>query len=62
MLLSIIQGIFKTKTKIGELAIKAKAGNEEVMNDLLFASTHFLKKQQLLFVNEPLMNMMKNLV
>lgn len=44
MLLSIIQGIFKTKTNISELAKRAKAGNEEVMNDLLFASTPFLKK------------------
>ncbi|MFC7687120.1 RNA polymerase sigma-I factor [Ureibacillus sp. GCM10028918] len=44
MLLSIIQGIFKTKPNMNELATLAKAGDEEVMNDLLFASTSFLKK------------------
>ncbi|WP_391207562.1 RNA polymerase sigma-I factor [Psychrobacillus sp. L4] len=54
MLLSIIQGIFKTKTKqkqkqkqkqiSSELAQKAKAGNQEVLNDLLFAYTPFMKK------------------
>lgn len=44
MLLSIIQGILKTKPNISELAKKAKAGNEEVMRDLLFASSPFLKK------------------
>lgn len=43
MLLSIIQGIFKTPN-MNELAQKAKAGNEEVLNDLLFASAPFLKK------------------
>ncbi|WP_053590483.1 RNA polymerase sigma-I factor [Bacillus sp. FJAT-22090] len=48
MLLSIIHGIFKTKTKqkqiTTELAQMAKAGNEEVLNDLLFAFTPFMKK------------------
>ncbi|MDN4492635.1 RNA polymerase sigma-I factor [Ureibacillus aquaedulcis] len=44
MLLSIIQGIFKSKLNMNELVIRAKAGNEEVMNDLLFASASFLKK------------------
>lgn len=44
MLLSIIQEIFKTKSNITELATSAKAGNEEVMNDLLFASKPFMKK------------------
>lgn len=54
MLLSIIQGILKTKqnkkqkTKqkqiTTELAQKAKAGDQEVLNDLLFAFTPFMKK------------------
>ncbi|SOC37386.1 RNA polymerase sigma-I factor [Ureibacillus acetophenoni] len=44
MLLSIIQGLFKPKLNITELAKKAKAGNEEVMNDLLSFSKPFMKK------------------
>ncbi|WP_342600169.1 RNA polymerase sigma-I factor [Psychrobacillus sp. FSL H8-0483] len=44
MLLSIIHGFYKTKTNMSELAKKAKAGNEEVLNDLLFANTPFMKK------------------
>ncbi|WP_144511958.1 RNA polymerase sigma-I factor [Bacillus sp. FJAT-22090] len=46
MLLSIIYGVFKTKTNPSwsELASKAKAGDEEVLNDLLFAYTPFMKK------------------
>lgn len=48
MLLSIIQGLFKTKQKTkqisSELAQKAKAGDQEVLNDLLFAFTPFMKK------------------
>ncbi|RUL53931.1 RNA polymerase sigma-I factor [Lysinibacillus antri] len=44
MLLSIIHGLFKPKQDIGELAQLAKAGNEEVLNDLLFAHAPFMKK------------------
>ncbi|QFF97969.1 RNA polymerase sigma-I factor [Psychrobacillus glaciei] len=54
MLLSIIQGILKTKQTskqtskqkqiTTELAQKAKAGNQEVLNDLLFSYTPFMKK------------------
>ena len=50
MLLSIIHGVFKTKQKTKsvlndiELVREAKAGNQEVLNDLLFAFTPFMKK------------------
>lgn len=46
MLLSIIQGLFKTKTKqnMHGLITKAQAGDKEVINDLLLAHTQFLKK------------------
>lgn len=44
MLLAIIQGIFKRKPNMSELAQKAKAGNKEVLNDLLFVGTPFMKK------------------
>jgi RNA polymerase sigma factor len=50
MLLSIIHGVFKTKQKTKsvlneiELVREAKAGNQEVINDLLFAFTPFMKK------------------
>ncbi|MEI4768863.1 RNA polymerase sigma-I factor [Psychrobacillus sp. FJAT-51614] len=48
MLLSIIQGIFKPKTKekqiTSELVQMAKAGDQEVLNDLLLAFTPFMKK------------------
>ncbi len=54
MLLSIIQGIFKPKSNMTELAIKAKAGNEEVMNDLLFASKPFMKKTASFICKRPI--------
>lgn len=54
MLLSIIQGIFKSKLNMTELAIKAKAGNEEVMNDLLFASKPFMKKTASFICKRPI--------
>nr|WP_106778940.1 RNA polymerase sigma-I factor [Lysinibacillus timonensis] len=54
MLLSIIQGLFKPKLNMAELAIKAKAGNEEVMNDLLFASTSFMKKTASFICKRPI--------
>lgn len=46
MLLSLIHGIFNNKTgsALNKLALKAKAGDEEVMNDLLFAYAPFMKK------------------
>lgn len=46
MLLSIVQGIFKKKshTALNELVLKAKNGDEKVMNDLLIAYTPFMKK------------------
>ncbi|MEK3993927.1 RNA polymerase sigma-I factor [Psychrobacillus sp. FSL K6-2365] len=46
MLLSIVQGLFKTKPKqnMQELITKAQAGDKEVLNDLLLAHTLFLKK------------------
>ncbi|MDM5333663.1 RNA polymerase sigma-I factor [Ureibacillus composti] len=44
MLLSIIHGIFKSKPNINELVRKAKAGNQEVLHDLLFANRPFMKK------------------
>ncbi|TQR21208.1 RNA polymerase sigma-I factor [Psychrobacillus vulpis] len=56
MLLSIIQGIFKTKTKqtMSELAQKAKAGDEEVLSDLLFAFTPFMKKTASFICKRPI--------
>ena len=46
MLLSIMQGLFKTKPKqnMQELITKAQAGDEEVLNDLLLAHTLFFEK------------------
>lgn len=46
MFLSLIQGVINKKTDIAlnDLALKAKAGDEEVMNDLLFAHAQFMKK------------------
>ncbi|QUG40537.1 RNA polymerase sigma-I factor [Psychrobacillus sp. INOP01] len=46
MLLSIMQGLFKTKPKqnMQELITKAQAGDKEVLNDLLLAHTQFSKK------------------
>lgn len=46
MLLSIIQGIFnkKSDTALNELVLKAKRGDQEVMDDLLIAFTPFIKK------------------
>ncbi|RHW35852.1 RNA polymerase sigma-I factor [Lysinibacillus yapensis] len=43
MLLSIIHGLFE-KQNMNQLVLKAKAGNEEVLNDLLFAGTPFIKR------------------
>ncbi|GGA21015.1 RNA polymerase sigma-I factor [Psychrobacillus lasiicapitis] len=56
MLLSIIQGLFKTKTKqtMNELAYKAKAGDEEVLSDLLFAFTPFIKKTATFICKRPI--------
>ncbi|MDI2587719.1 RNA polymerase sigma-I factor [Psychrobacillus sp. NEAU-3TGS] len=56
MLLSIIQGLFKTKTKqtMNELAHKAKAGDEEVLSDLLFAFTPFIKKTASFICKRPI--------
>lgn len=54
VLLSIIQGIFKTKLNMSELAIEAKAGNEEVMNDLLFVSIPFMKKTASFICKRPI--------
>lgn len=56
MLLSIIQGLFKTKTKqtINELAQKAKVGDEEVLSDLLFAFTPFIKKTASFICKRPI--------
>lgn len=56
MLLSIIQGLFKTKTKqtTNELAQKAKAGDEEVLSDLLFAFTPFIKKTASFICKRPI--------
>ena len=46
MLLSIMQGIFnkKSDTALNELVLKAKRGDEKVMNDLLITFTPFIKK------------------
>lgn len=46
MLLSIVQGLFniKSNTALDELVLKAKNGDEKVMNDLLIAYTPFMKK------------------
>ncbi|MEL3961135.1 RNA polymerase sigma-I factor [Lysinibacillus endophyticus] len=44
MLLSIIHGIFNKKQNMNELAQLAKAGDKEVLHDLLFANTAFMKK------------------
>lgn len=56
MLLSIIQGLFKTKTKqtTNELAQKAKAGDEEVLSDLLFVFTPFIKKTASFICKRPI--------
>lgn len=54
MLLSIIQGIFNRKSNISELIEKAKAGNEEVLDDLLFASTPFMKKTASFICKRPI--------
>ncbi|MFJ8065524.1 RNA polymerase sigma-I factor [Psychrobacillus sp. NPDC096426] len=56
MLLSIFQGLFKTKTKqtTSELAQKAKAGDEEVLSDLLFAFTPFMKKTASFICKRPI--------
>ncbi|MBS4219238.1 RNA polymerase sigma-I factor [Bacillus sp. FJAT-49711] len=58
MLLSIIQGVFKKKsdTALNELVLRAKKGDEKVMNELLIAYTPFIKKTASLvckrFINE----------
>lgn len=46
MLLSVIQGVFnkKSDTALNELVLKAKKGDEKVMNELLVAYTPFMKK------------------
>lgn len=54
MLLSIIQGLFKTKQTTSELAQKAKAGDEEVLSDLLFAFTPFMKKTASFICKRPI--------
>ncbi|MFY3792045.1 RNA polymerase sigma-I factor [Ureibacillus sp. MALMAid1270] len=54
MFLSIIQGLFKSKLNMNELAIEAKTGNEEVMNDLLFVSIPFMKKTASFICKRPI--------
>ncbi len=54
MLLSFISGIFKSKMNITDLAIEAKAGNEEVMRDLLFSSKPFMKKTASFICKRPI--------
>ena len=54
MLLSIIQGIFKSKPNINELLQKAKAGNQEVLHDLLFANWPFMKKTATFVCKRPI--------
>lgn len=54
MRLSSFQGIFKRKPHINELVLLAKAGNEEVMSDLLFASYSFLKKTSSFVCKRPI--------
>ena len=53
MLLSIVHGYFnkKTEPKLNELVMRAKAGEEEVMNDLLLAYAPFMKKTASRFCN-----------
>lgn len=56
MLLSIMQGLFKTKQKqnMQELITKAQAGDKEVLNDLLLAHTQFLKKTASFICKRPI--------
>lgn len=56
MLLSIMQGLFKTKPKqnMHELITKAQAGEKEVLNDLLLAHTLFLKKTASFICKRPI--------
>ncbi|HWL23477.1 MAG TPA: RNA polymerase sigma-I factor [Ureibacillus sp.] len=54
MLLSVIQGLFRPKVNMTELALEAKAGNEEVLNDLLFASSSFIKKTASFICKRPI--------
>lgn len=56
MLLSIMQGLFKTKPKqnMQELIKKAQAGDKEVLNDLLFAHTQFAKKTASFICKRPI--------
>jgi len=46
MLLSIMRVMFnkKSDTAMNELVLKAKGGDEKVMNDLLISFTPFMKK------------------
>lgn len=53
MLLSII-GIFKTKQNTSMLIKQAKAGDEEVQSDLLFAHTQFMKKTASFICKRPI--------
>ncbi|MBS4202355.1 RNA polymerase sigma-I factor [Bacillus sp. FJAT-49732] len=58
MLLSIIQGVFNNRadTELKELVLKAKKGDEKIMNELLIAYTPFMKKTASIvckrFINE----------
>ncbi|MBD7943306.1 MULTISPECIES: RNA polymerase sigma-I factor [Psychrobacillus] len=54
MLLSIIQGLFKTKQNKRKLGSGTIAGEEEAINDLLLANTSFIKKTAAYICKRPI--------